>query len=228
MKILRLRSYFVFGVLVVCLAGSALQAAPVTHSSREMNAAFDDSNDTAPPVTDIILDGMIQGDVFISNVTVSFNATDDLSGVNATYYSLDAVNFSVYLEPFNISGDGRYTITYYSVDNVGNQETPKNTSFTILLVGPVGINITGGVGPIVTITNIGTKDLVDAPFSIYLNSGIYMYGQYRNGTISIPVGQTKILRSFVVGIGEPTILVTVGRTQATMDAFVFGFLVIKL
>ncbi len=200
----------------------------MTHSSQVLGTTFDDGNDTAPPVTDVILDGMIQGDVFISNVTVSFNATDDVSGVNATYYSLDAVNFSVYFEPFNISGDGQYTITYYSIDNVGNQETPKNTTFTILLVGPVAINISGGVGPIVTIKNIGTKDLVDAPFSIALTSGIYLYGQYRNGTISIPVGATKILRSFVVGIGEPTILVTVGQTQATMDAFVFGFLVIKL
>ena len=228
MKKLRLHTYFILGVLVVCLVGSTLPAAPVTHSSPVLDGAFDDGNDTVPPVTDIILDGIIQGGVFISNVTVSFNATDDVSGVDATYYSLDAVNFSMYAGPFNITGDGLYTITYYSVDKVGNQEIPKDTTFTILLVGPVQINISGGIGPIVTIKNIGTKDLIGAPFSIALNNGIYMYGQYRNGTVSIPVGETKILRSFVVGIGEPTVLVTVGRTQATMDAFVFGFLVIKL
>jgi hypothetical protein len=228
MKNLRLHTYVILALLTVCLASTTLPAATISSPSHQQATSSDDTNDTTAPVTDIIIEGSMQGGVYISNVTVSFNATDDLSGVNATYFSMDSLNFTRYDTPFNVTGDGQYTITYYSIDNAGNQETPKNTTFSIILIGPVTINITGGIGPIVTITNIGTKDLVNIPFSIALDNGIYLYGQYRNGTISIPVGASKIVRSFVLGLGEPTILVTVGQTQATMNAFVFGFLVIKL
>ena len=228
MKRMHLHTYLILGILTVCLAASSLPATTILPSSQVGGTGFDDGNDTTPPVTSIILEGTVQGGVFISNVTVSFNATDDLSGVNATYFSFNAVNFSRYITPINISGDGNYTITYYSIDNIGNQETPKGTTFTIILIGPVQINITGGIGPIVTIKNIGTKNLVNIPFSIALDNGIYLYGQYRNGTISLLIGETKTVRSLVIGLGEPTILVTVGYTHATMNAFVFGFLVVKL
>ncbi|GAH74151.1 unnamed protein product, partial [marine sediment metagenome] len=45
--------------------------------------------DTTPPVTTCALDGEKEGDVYISSVTVTLNATDDMSGVNYTMYCVD-------------------------------------------------------------------------------------------------------------------------------------------
>jgi len=228
MKNLHLHSYVILLLLTACLVTPSLPATMISHTALPRTAGSDDGNDTTPPVTSIILDGTVQGGVFITNVTVSFNASDDLSGVNATYFSFNAVNYTQYTTPILLSEPKEYTITYYSVDNAGNQEQEKNVTFTIIYIGPVKIDITGGIGPVITITNTGTKDLVNIPFSISMNNGYYIYGQYRNGTVSIPAGQTKTIRAFVLGLGEPTIIVNVGNNFAGMDAFIFGFLVIRL
>lgn len=185
-------------------------------------------DDHTPPVTDCILTGIMQDDFYISNVTIKLNATDDFSGVNATYYSIDNGNVSVYSTPFIVTGNGFHTVTYYSIDNASNIEAPKNATFTIVLAAPVAITITGGIGPVCSVTNVGTEDLIETPFSISLDNGVYLVGQCRNGTVTIHVGETVLLRSVVIGLGEPTIRVRVGRTDASIEAFVFGPIVIRL
>jgi hypothetical protein len=186
------------------------------------------SDDATPPVTTCILDGIMQLEVYISNVTVMLNSTDDFSGVNATYYQIDTGNFSVYNNSFLVCGNGLHVVTYYAVDNAGNVEEQKNASFTIILASPVAISIIGGIGPVASVTNIGSEDLIDTPFSISLDNGVYLVGAYRNGTVTIHVGETIVLRSLVIGLGEPTLKVRVGRTEASIQAFVFAFLVIRL
>jgi large repetitive protein len=59
-------------------------------------------------------------------VTVSLTATDDLSGVAKTYYS---INGSDYLEgtTFTVTEDGITEVSFYSVDNAGNFEEAKTT-----------------------------------------------------------------------------------------------------
>jgi large repetitive protein len=61
-------------------------------------------------------------------VTVNLTATDNLSGVAKTYYS---INGSEYFEgtSFTVTGDGVNQISFYSVDNAGNKEVVK-TEFT--------------------------------------------------------------------------------------------------
>jgi len=62
---------------------------------------------------------------FVSDVTIWLMATDDISGVNHTYYSFDCVDFYIYNEPVIVRDDGEFELYYYSVDNAGNVEDVK-------------------------------------------------------------------------------------------------------
>jgi large repetitive protein len=57
-------------------------------------------------------------------VKVDLTATDNLSGVAKTYYS---INGSEYLEgnSFTVTGEGVIQVSFYSVDNAGNEEAVK-------------------------------------------------------------------------------------------------------
>ncbi len=93
------------------------------------------TDDTTPPVTTHTLDPLEpDGDNgwYVSDVNVTLNATDDMSGVKEIRYHVNGA-------PGNISGSyGTFTITYdgddmlveyWAIDNVGNIEPKK--SFTI-------------------------------------------------------------------------------------------------
>jgi len=81
-------------------------------------------------------DPIAAGDpVYISDVTVTLTATDDISGVAHTYYSVDPKTvppvWTEYKDPFVVSGIGSHKIFYYSVDNAGNEEAVQTMSFII-------------------------------------------------------------------------------------------------
>lgn len=68
---------------------------------------------------------------FRSAVTVSLIASDNLSGIAATRYSLDGAAWSTYAAPFTISSDGIHTISYASTDVAGNAEARHTTTIRI-------------------------------------------------------------------------------------------------
>ncbi|MEM2940665.1 MAG: DNRLRE domain-containing protein [Thermoproteota archaeon] len=87
--------------------------------------------DTSPPVSTIVI-GVPKhqsGDVlYVSGSTgFSLSATDDASGVSRTKYRVDDNSWDTYTEEFTLTDypDGLHTLEYYSVDNVGNNETTK-------------------------------------------------------------------------------------------------------
>jgi hypothetical protein len=81
--------------------------------------------DGVPPVTTIDLDGTVgDNSWYVSDVEITISATDDNSGVAATYYSLDGAAYEMYTGPITVSDDGEHTIAAYSVDNAGNVEDP--------------------------------------------------------------------------------------------------------
>ena len=83
--------------------------------------------DTTPPVTTAT---GLQADnhTVWQNVSqvVSLAGNDPLSGVAITYYTLDSVTRQTYTTPFTVSGQGVHTITYWSVDAVGNIEAVRS------------------------------------------------------------------------------------------------------
>lgn len=69
---------------------------------------------------------------YISNVTVTLNASDSSSGVKATYYRINGMVWMKYDEPFVLSEDGDdILIEFYSVDNDENVEDVKSATIDI-------------------------------------------------------------------------------------------------
>lgn len=94
-------------------------------------------DDTTPPVTIISLNGTVsEWGVYTSDVEVTLNATDDLSGVNVTYYQLDIGEFEIYDEPFIVTGHDQHALAYWSVDNAGNKEKTQFIYIEIDLIPP--------------------------------------------------------------------------------------------
>jgi large repetitive protein len=71
-----------------------------------------------------------------AEATVNLSATDDLSGVAKTYYS---INGSEYVEgnQLTVSEEGINKVSFYSVDNAGNKEEPKTVEVKIDKTAPV-------------------------------------------------------------------------------------------
>jgi hypothetical protein len=87
---------------------------------------------TTPPTTTHSLSGtMGENGWYVSNVVVTLTATDDVSGVDYTKYRIDSGSWQTYSAPFTVSTNGEHTVDYYSVDNVGNEESQKSVSFKI-------------------------------------------------------------------------------------------------
>ena len=97
-------------------------------------------NDTTPPVTTIYFNPETpDGDNgwYISNVTITLNATDNESGVNSTYFRVNSGEWEVYENPFFLNISNTYMIDFYSIDNAGNVENVKSASCKVDVVPPV-------------------------------------------------------------------------------------------
>ncbi len=87
-------------------------------------------------------------------------------------------------------------------------------------------SISGGMGVTATITNTGTGDAADVPWSIDV-SGLVFLGGHTEGTIDLPAGgETTIKSGLVFGIGPGAITVTVGGASKAANCFILGPLVL--
>lgn len=73
---------------------------------------------------------------YTSSVTINFSATDNLSGVDKTSYSLDGGNVQSG-NSVTIDDDGLHQIKYHSQDLAGNAETEKSLEIKIDQTAPV-------------------------------------------------------------------------------------------
>ncbi len=72
-----------------------------------------------------------------SPFAVSLSATDTLSGVTGTQYSIDGGSTEAYGGSFNVSGQGSHTVSYWSTDASGNVEPAVDMTVKIDDVAPV-------------------------------------------------------------------------------------------
>src|SRR5205814_957823 len=78
--------------------------------------------DSTPPTTSASVSGSVGSNGwFVSNATVSLNASDSLSGVAAISYLIDAGSWKDYSRPFLVS-EGTHTIEFFATDMAGNEE----------------------------------------------------------------------------------------------------------
>jgi hypothetical protein len=97
--------------------------------------------DNEPPVTTIHFDPSEpdgENGWYKSIPDIYFEATDDMSGVNHTFYRIEGGCWEEYLGgPIVFLGeDGEYIIEFYSVDNAGNVEDVKSADFKIDKTNP--------------------------------------------------------------------------------------------
>ena len=87
------------------------------HQEATQTASF--KVDTGKPVTTI--DGL-PGGASSSEVTFTLSATDTVSGVAHTYYTLNGGAAQTYAGAVSISAEGTTTVAWWSTDNAGNVE----------------------------------------------------------------------------------------------------------
>jgi hypothetical protein len=74
---------------------------------------------------------------FGKGLSVILSARDQMSGVDQTYFSLDGSPFKVNNEALTFDQEKEYSLSFYSVDNVGNVETINQNSFMVDTTPPV-------------------------------------------------------------------------------------------
>lgn len=124
-------------------AEGANQTQEVTITDKAGNSATFTSPpvniDLTSPSTAAGLSGMavgVGGEWYSGAVEVSLTASDALSGIANTFYSVDGGATQAYGAPFTISNDGSHTVNYWSVDAAGNTEAQRSTIVKIDLGAP--------------------------------------------------------------------------------------------
>jgi carboxypeptidase T len=184
--------------------------------------------DETPPSTTCSLAGDLQGDIYVSPVTVTLTATDVGSGVNFTSYKLDNGNWTKYTAAFVVSTNGNHTLRYYSVDRAGNMETEKSVAFTIQKAAPsLNITIRGGIGVSARIENIGDTSFSNISWTIELDGKLIFFGKTKSNVIpTLAPGDSVTVKDFVVGFGKTGIKITAGSAEANATGTAILFFVI--
>ena len=191
--------------------------------------------DTTSPETTYTLDGEKEGDIYVGPVTVTLNATDDMSGVNYTMYSVDTGEWFQYVDSFVVSEYGDHIVRFYSVDNAGNVESEKNCTFTIKtpdITPPVTTCMLDGelVGGVyvsdVTATLTATDDMSGVNYTMYkINDGVWQeyvspFIVSENGTYTIYFYSVDNAENVEP---EKNIIFTIDLSDVVLkSAFIFG------
>ena len=78
--------------------------------------------DRHPPVTTASAPDVPASGWYTGPVGVTLHASDPLSGVDTTTYSIDGGAPQSYTGSFDVTGDGKHTVTFHSTDAAGNVE----------------------------------------------------------------------------------------------------------
>jgi len=116
-------------------------------------------------------------------VTVHLTATDTVSGVSSTRYSIDGATSTTYTAAgFGVSAEGTTTITYSALDVAGNRESTKTAQVRIDRTAPVtGGSVAASYVDSATITLIP----VDAGSGVASTTWRLDGGQWATGTVAV-------------------------------------------
>src|SRR5262249_42709780 len=121
------------------LAGAGSQGCHTAHVRAWDNTGFSGGDstygplcfDTIAPFTSASLSGSRRGSVFRPPVNVTLNASDNASGVAATFFQLDGRAVQTYAGTFAVSSLGSHSVVFHSIDIANNVEVSRSASFTI-------------------------------------------------------------------------------------------------
>ncbi|MEH7273212.1 OmpL47-type beta-barrel domain-containing protein, partial [Neobacillus vireti] len=113
--------------IIIPVAESGVEGSEFTKVTVETEEA-----DVTPPVTSSNVEDKWLNESFIVKLT----ATDDLSGVEKTYYSLNGAEYVRGATVF-VSDSGVNTVSFLSVDKAGNIEEVKSVQVKIDITAPV-------------------------------------------------------------------------------------------
>ena len=118
-------------------AESGVEAEAQVEVAENTVALVGENHDTTPPVTSLALSGTLGlNHWYTSDVIVALSATDDLSGIEKTEYSLNGGEWTVYVQPLTLSDEGTTEIKYRSTDEQSNQEPEKTEIIKIDKTAP--------------------------------------------------------------------------------------------
>jgi hypothetical protein len=163
------------------------------------------SIDTTPPVTAIAVAGSTDtSGNYVNTVTATLTATDNVSGVASTYYTLDGGSKQTYNVPVAVSAVGAHTIKFHSVDVAGNIESAHSQSFTIDLLKPRSLSLSpsivmGGATSTGTITLTGPAPA--GGLAVTVTSSNSAVASTSGGAVAVQAGNRSgsfIVRTFPV------------------------------
>ncbi len=118
-------------------AESGVEAEAQVEVAENTVALVGENHDTTPPVTSLSLSGTLGlNHWYTSDVVATFTATDDMSGIEKTEYSLNGGDWTVYVQSLTLSDEGTTEIKYRSTDKQGNQEPEKTEIIKIDKTAP--------------------------------------------------------------------------------------------
>ncbi|MDR6550401.1 uncharacterized protein YjdB/acyl dehydratase [Paenibacillus qinlingensis] len=103
---------------------------------------------TVPTTTSVVAPSSPDGPngTYINPVTVTLNASDNLSSVGQVVYSVNnGVTWTPYTDALTFDKQGAYTLQYRATDVAGNSETAKNISFNLAATA-VKVQLTDSTG----------------------------------------------------------------------------------
>lgn len=88
--------------------------------------------DSTPPITKLEILGPEHNSIVAASTKLLLNA-DDLNGIKATFYSIDSAEAQQYRSGITLTQltEGEHTVTYFSIDKVGNKEQEQIYAFYI-------------------------------------------------------------------------------------------------
>ena len=165
---------------------------------------------------------------YCDDLKVNLEATDQTSGVENIYYSIDEQPFKEFTDTLIFNNEKQYRLKYYSVDHVGNVGELKTTDFGVdktppvvnwRLEGDVNKNVASGRSKIIVMA----EDALSGVKNIRYKIGNQPEKIYKNGIdlSLIPSGQYEFRFWAEDNVGNISDKENnMGGTEATVYAFI--------